>query len=234
MENIIDRMYLIAHNEMISISEFSNRIGVSNGYLAKQRTNNANVGSHIIEKIVSEFPGINLYWLITGNGNMLIELEKKTDSALVEENKEFLEKYLWGGLGSYDKRQIHYYEYYNKAQLKKIQADSLKKLETIYDSNRKLIDLLHYIAPSNFTIEKFDPLPIFEEHNKKIDTDFYENIIEAGGLKDERLKTILYILHIKEEKKHWDSILKITIDKIYSYKFTLRISATNPEFGREK
>lgn len=74
--SITDRIYQYADYKGISISEFSKLVGVSNGYFAKQKANNANIGSHIIEKIVSANPGINLNWLILGLGEM-ISVEKK-------------------------------------------------------------------------------------------------------------------------------------------------------------
>lgn len=67
----IDRIYLFAEYKSISIYKLSKKIEVSNGYLAKQRENKANLGSHIIEKIAIEYPELSLDWLITGEGEML-------------------------------------------------------------------------------------------------------------------------------------------------------------------
>ena len=69
--SIVDRIYKIIDWKDISVNEFSKRIDVSNGYFAKQRSANANVGSQVIEKVVRECPEVNLYWLITGEGEML-------------------------------------------------------------------------------------------------------------------------------------------------------------------
>lgn len=68
----IERIYQFIEFKHISVSEFSNNIGVSNGYLAKQRSNEANIGSHIIEKIVRAYPEIDIKWLILGDGNMIV------------------------------------------------------------------------------------------------------------------------------------------------------------------
>lgn len=73
----IDRIYEFVSYKDISISEFSINIGVSNGYLAKQKSASANIGSHIIEKLVSAYPEINADWLITGRGVMLYEYTDK-------------------------------------------------------------------------------------------------------------------------------------------------------------
>lgn len=85
MEAAIDRIYKFINHLGISVNEFSNKIGVSNGYLAKQRSASANIGSHIIEKIVISYPDISLLWLITGKGDMLIA-DKEENSE--QENKE--------------------------------------------------------------------------------------------------------------------------------------------------
>lgn len=71
--SIINRIYQFIDNKRISVNEFSNIVGVSNGYFAKQRSNNASIGSHIVEKIVIQYPELNLRWLFTGDGAMIAE-----------------------------------------------------------------------------------------------------------------------------------------------------------------
>ena len=70
--NAIERIFQFIEYKGISVSEFSKTIQVSNGYLAKQKSASANIGSHIIEKIVINYPEISTDWIITGRGNMLI------------------------------------------------------------------------------------------------------------------------------------------------------------------
>lgn len=71
--NIVSRIYKIIDCKGVTVNEFSNKIGVSNGYFAKQRSSNGNIGSQIIEKIVNMYPDISLEWLILGKGEMCIE-----------------------------------------------------------------------------------------------------------------------------------------------------------------
>lgn len=54
----------------ITKNKFSQKIGLSNSYMTKME-GSSSVGSKIIEKIVREYPDINLNWLITGEGEML-------------------------------------------------------------------------------------------------------------------------------------------------------------------
>lgn len=59
----IEKIYEFVTMKGLSINEFSKKIGVSNGYFAKQRTSNGSISSNIIEKIVSFYPDIDLDWL---------------------------------------------------------------------------------------------------------------------------------------------------------------------------
>lgn len=51
----------------IKKSDFYRKTGLSNGFLDK----NSSISSGKIENIISIYPEINLYWLITGRGEML-------------------------------------------------------------------------------------------------------------------------------------------------------------------
>lgn len=76
--SIIERVYQFIDYKAITINEFSNKVGVSNGYFAKQRANSANIGSHIIEKIVRTYPELNLKWLFLNEGEMIEDFESKS------------------------------------------------------------------------------------------------------------------------------------------------------------
>jgi len=68
--NRIER-FIIANG--LNLSEFDKSIGVANGYIGKQIRKDGSVGSHIIEKIISAYPAINVRWLMTGKGEMFEE-----------------------------------------------------------------------------------------------------------------------------------------------------------------
>lgn len=67
---VIERIYQLIDKMDLNVSEFSDSVEVSNGYFAKQKTGKGNVGSQIIEKIVSVYPQVNADWLISGRGRM--------------------------------------------------------------------------------------------------------------------------------------------------------------------
>lgn len=73
--SVIQRILQIIDYSGLGITEFSKSVGVSNGYFAKQKAKNANVGSQILEKIVKKYPDINVAWLLTGEGDMLVSQE---------------------------------------------------------------------------------------------------------------------------------------------------------------
>lgn len=92
--SVIQRILQIIDYSGLGITEFSKSVGVSNGYFAKQKAKNANVGSQILEKIVKKYPDINVAWLLTGEGDMLVSREnisEKKDISKTTENVTILE-----------------------------------------------------------------------------------------------------------------------------------------------
>ena len=75
----IERLKEFIDYKRISLNSFDKSIGASNGYIGKQIKNKASMGSDIIEKIISMYPDLNLTWLITGHGNMILD-EKNQDT----------------------------------------------------------------------------------------------------------------------------------------------------------
>lgn len=80
--SVVSRIYQLIDYSGLAVAEFSKRVGVSNGYFAKQKANNANIGSHILEKIVRAFPDVNTHWLLTGEGEMLNPVTESAEKIL--------------------------------------------------------------------------------------------------------------------------------------------------------
>ena len=69
---ITDRIKQFIDFKEITNYKFCQIIGVSNGFLTKSRA----ISSDKIELIIKHFPDINLYWLITGRGEMIRGMEE--------------------------------------------------------------------------------------------------------------------------------------------------------------
>lgn len=80
--SVVSRIYQLIDYSGLTVAEFSKRVGVSNGYFAKQKANNANIGSHILEKIVRGCPDVNTHWLLTGEGEMLNPANESAEKIL--------------------------------------------------------------------------------------------------------------------------------------------------------
>ena len=69
--------------------------GLSNGYLGKQLSRNADLGEGILIKILENCPDLNPEWLLTGKGEMLVldndEAKKKPSE---EVGDGFVERYV--------------------------------------------------------------------------------------------------------------------------------------------
>jgi hypothetical protein len=70
---VIERFLQYIEFKHLSLAKVERDLGFSNGYLGKQRDRNGSIGSSVIEKIVSAYPDINVYWFITGEGEMIVD-----------------------------------------------------------------------------------------------------------------------------------------------------------------
>lgn len=75
MMKIIDRIILFIHHKNLSMRAFDSSINVGNGYTSKQSKSKASVGSDVLERIIDTYPELNPLWLITGKGEMIIDIQ---------------------------------------------------------------------------------------------------------------------------------------------------------------
>ncbi len=68
---IITRIYEYIDFQEITVCNFERKMGISNGYLAKMKARNADIGEGILRKILENCPEISVEWLVTGRGEML-------------------------------------------------------------------------------------------------------------------------------------------------------------------
>ena len=71
----IDRLYKYLNYSKLRPSSFEHSSGISNGYLNKQFKGKGTVGSDIIEKIHRSFPDLNMTWVLTGKGTMIVKTD---------------------------------------------------------------------------------------------------------------------------------------------------------------
>lgn len=70
----------------ISTNLFSQKIGVSEGTIRKILTQNTTIRSDTLEKISQNFTEINMDWLITGRGEMLLKNLQEVGSSESSDN----------------------------------------------------------------------------------------------------------------------------------------------------
>lgn len=90
MSKTINRIMLVIKHLGISARQFDISIGTANGYILRMQKNNASVGSDVIERIIQLYPQINLVWLITGQGDMLLEKAKPEASKTNLEIEQYI------------------------------------------------------------------------------------------------------------------------------------------------
>ena len=86
---IIDRIKQIIENENISVRQFEERIGASQGVINKAIKLNGDIKGTLLEKTVEVFPHFNPSWLLTGRGEMkttnIQSFKLRTDNNLDEQ-----------------------------------------------------------------------------------------------------------------------------------------------------
>ncbi|MET0393060.1 MAG: hypothetical protein ABW019_07950 [Chitinophagaceae bacterium] len=81
---LIDRLSKYLSSKGVTAYEFERSCNIANGYLGKQLKGKGSVGSDILEKVSREYPDLNLVWLITGEGRMIVNRKKQKPAG--EEN----------------------------------------------------------------------------------------------------------------------------------------------------
>jgi len=69
---IIQRVFQYIDFKGINKSELERKCGVSNGYFAKMKARNADIGESIIFKILENCPDVSPDWLVFNKGDMLL------------------------------------------------------------------------------------------------------------------------------------------------------------------
>lgn len=79
MDNILSRINKIAENEAITITYLENKIGASKGVLSRALAKNTDIQAKWLTKLVENYPLYSPMWLLTGQGEMLKEFDKKKE-----------------------------------------------------------------------------------------------------------------------------------------------------------
>lgn len=81
---IVDRINLIREREELNKSQFERKILKSTGYVNMLEKKSGQPGADVILDIIQAFPNYNLKWLMTGEGEMLIDSEEKKGNTAKE------------------------------------------------------------------------------------------------------------------------------------------------------
>jgi len=119
----IERIAMYLQFKSIKPHAFEKKIELSNGYFAKQLKNKGSVGSDILIKIHEHYAELNILWVLTGEGVMIIE-SVETEQGTVD---EFTYKY-----------QVE------SMKLKSLEED-LEKMNTVVKDKDKIITLYEFM-----------------------------------------------------------------------------------------
>ncbi|MCE7061224.1 helix-turn-helix domain-containing protein [Dyadobacter sp. CY343] len=81
-----ERLKELIDHFKISITAFESKIGVSKGAIAKPIRNRKSIGVEVLEKILFEYPDLNLEWLVAGTGTMMKGGQMQNSESSVSDN----------------------------------------------------------------------------------------------------------------------------------------------------
>lgn len=132
---------------------FEAHIGIGNGYLSKTKS----IGSDVLERLAEKFPDLDMNWLISGKGEMLIKEISVNDSylenitKLINLNSDLMEKI---NLKDREKDMLLSQLMELKEKFSKLNDD----LDIAVGENKKLTDIIRDLAfrlgedcPSEYT-----------------------------------------------------------------------------------
>jgi hypothetical protein len=124
----IERIAMYLQFRAITPHSFERRIHLSNGYFSKQTKNLGSVGSDILVKIHDSYPELNMLWVLTGEGEMILA---DLESNQVSKVNEFSGRY----------------ETENR-KLKLLESD-VEKLNVVLKDKEKIIGLYEFMLNGN-------------------------------------------------------------------------------------
>jgi hypothetical protein len=124
----IERIAMYLQFRAITPHSFERKIHLSNGYFSKQTKNLGSVGSDILVKIHDNYPDLNMLWVLTGEGEMI--LDEIADNQISKVN-EFSNRY----------------ESENR-KLKTLESD-VEKLNVVLKDKEKIIGLYEFMLNGN-------------------------------------------------------------------------------------
>ena len=124
----IERIAIYLQFKTISPHSFERNINLSNGYYAKQLKNLGSIGSDILIKVHNHYPDLNILWVLTGDGQMIVDNYNSNASSNVDE---------------YPMRYIS-----ENKKLKLLESD-LEKLNIVIKDKEKIIGLYEFMLNNN-------------------------------------------------------------------------------------
>ena len=124
----IERIAMYLQFRALTPHSFERKIHLSNGYFSKQTKNLGSVGSDILVKIHDSYPELNMLWVLTGEGKMILEEAEMMPDQKVE---DFGIRYT-----SENKR------------LKSLESD-MEKLSIVLKDKEKIIGLYEFMLNGN-------------------------------------------------------------------------------------
>lgn len=219
MENNIDKCDVLdrikSFYSLKGNTELARFLGVSPNIITnwyRRKTFNLDI-------ILTKCTTVNLNWLLTGEDVGIKNTASQNESSaggsgytngkdnakcsIIERNRDFLDSFRLGWFKGIKPAntvymQIAYYDKMTNLNIQRYIGVLRNDLQETYNNYIALHRVLYSLNPPGFMKDKFEPKPPFDEYYKGVLSEFNESMGEAVELKDDKLRNILFILHLKD------------------------------------
>lgn len=152
--DITERLQLFMQHEGVTAFQMNKEAGLSRTLLIKAIEKHQGLNTATIEKIVKRYPNLNVDWLITGRGNMLIDVEApKLSQVKTQVLPKELESSLYRQIVWHLLLQDSYAETHDRL------VEIIEKLNTLCDKATTLSEQLsriRQVVEAQYTIQAQD------------------------------------------------------------------------------
>jgi transcriptional regulator with XRE-family HTH domain len=210
METIAERLLSLIDYLGITKNAFAKSIGTSSALISKLTTQNIDFRIDILQKIVAKYSNVNLQWLLTGVGKMLIEITTENYNGLPT---EITTEQILNVFQRYKMVKRNFYESCSESDIDKLLSVDIEALKDTFNSYQKLIKAANDLKAPDFLLQKFE-VSDFKTEKKEIDEDIK---FAHPHLKEGKTLKIILIGEYKSNIMHYRNQLTQLIDYMEQY-----------------
>lgn len=208
MKTIGQRLSLFIERLGISKNEFARQVGISSSVISNITSQDVSFRIDILQKIMSKYPTLNIEWLLTNMGDMILENPAQKPNHNPTENPT------GHVLAREREHMFNFIESLNSKDLEQLLSHVIDEMKYKYEDYRLLVNSLPKLGAPKLILEKYPIVPDFNNMRKRNDEEFEEI---HKHLTDKNLLNVFRIKAYREIEEYYSHQLSTLIMYISKY-----------------